>query len=258
VKFFLRPYIWMALIGLFLGLSERAKAQDDGYTGGTLIVGTGGTDSEDDLVISKTTSGETYLIGSNQLLSPVDIVVFSLSPGFLNLNPLQVTPGSPLVLYVEFFGGGTAALHSFSLTYNNEPDLTLSSFTPTVPAGYSSSFANNTFAGQNVSGTDIPGSTTLIESVSGPTTVDTVTDLGTLTFTVNANTPVGTVLTLPYAATFNFLDASGNSLEAGSLQTNLGPTVVAPEPPTAAMISMGLLAFAILAWSSPRLGSARA
>ena len=254
MKLFRLPWQALILTVLALCLNGTAQGQDGAIIMGNPQGGGGGS-----IEIVSSDDGNGFSLAGGYPFPTSDAIGFLPNTNWATVSSLQVAPGSSLVLNVDFFGGGTAALHSFSLDFKDEPYLTWASFTANLPTGYTSSFANHTFTGQNVNGTDISANPTITTNSLGvKITTDTVTSLGTLTFTIDPNAPIGTVLSLPVPTAFSFLDASGNQLNMGDLQFLVGPTVAAPELPVSTMISLTLLALAILAWAFPRLGPARA
>lgn len=170
-----------------------------------------------------------------------------------SLSTWQVAAGSTLVLNLELFGGGVAPVNSFSISFANEPYLTLSNFTSDLPAGYTYSFNNNVFTAQNVSGTDLSSSTISTPTDGGTLITDTITTLATLTFTLDSNTPLGSILAIPSPdETSSLLDDSGNAIPAGCFQLNGTPEVVAPEPSTDALLGSGFGLLALLAFGARR------
>jgi len=113
------------------------------------------------------------------------------------------------------------AIQSFSLTFDDEPYLTLSGSSSDLPPGWTSNFNGNTFTGQNVSGTDLP--------VPNGSAFSYGTTLGTLTLTISPNAP-DTLLNLPELTTGTFTDSQGNSIPGVAL-FRVGVFVTSPEPP---------------------------
>ncbi len=212
----------ISLVIVLICLDSNSKAQgidvlpgDGSPTGGTIIISSSGGGS-----------------GSNGTFYADSISIY---PEIEDVADLFVTPGSSVVLDLTLqTTSELPAVHSFSVSFANEPDLTLSIVDSSLPPGWTSSPTTNSFSGLDVSGQDI----------NSPTVV-----LAKLTYSVASDAPIGSVLALPDPANFGFFDANENSINTWGIFIipGYGATVVeAPEPSSGAFVLTGILLLVVL------------
>lgn len=210
--------------------------------GGTLVSGSGsGTLSFGGVGTTGSFAPGGLLLGGN-LGAPADGVAILPQISLSQLGSLSswtIAQGSTLTLNLDLIGGGAAPVNSFAIQLLNEPYFTLNTITPELPAGFTDSYDTTTgiFSGQNVSGTDISSAETTFDDGDS---VYSLTPLASLTFTLDATVPLGTVLTLPKALSSSTLsDAAGDAIQSGALSIT-GPTVdAAPEPSAGWLLALG-------------------
>jgi hypothetical protein len=228
---------------LFLGICTLGALAQDDDGGAVIIVGNPGSGGNDvvqgpsgsgNLTIG--TGGSFGNLGSENLPDVLAILPQIPLSSLGSISSWTVTPGSTITLSLELLGGGNAAaVNGFLADITSEPYFTLTTITPELPSGFSDSYDNGTFSAENDTGTDISSAAT----VDNGSKSYSVTPLALLTFTIDADAPIGTKLVVPTLATGStLLDDSGNTITTDTL-TTLGPTVVVPEPSLAWLLALG-------------------
>jgi len=214
MKLFMLTVRGIALFFLVVLASQNAQAQVIGITTGGGVI-SGGT-------------GTAPMPGNNGGGNDFPEAFVGIYPATGNVSDLFVTPGSSFLLSLTL--QSVDPVHSFSLSFSDEPYLSLSNLAPNLPTGWNVLATMNSFSGTNLSGGDI---------------TDTDTILAQLTYTVSSDAPIGSVLTLPAPSNFSFLDANGTTINTSGIfiLPGYGATVIAvPEPSIAPLALLGSLA----------------